>query len=337
MQNKILKFEGGAAIVSAASVVGKYEYEGPLGDCFDLHDSTDKFGMKTWEKAESEMQRLAFNTALAKAAASEREVDVLFAGDLLNQCVGSSYGLLDFDIPYFGLYGACSTAAEGLMLAAMMTSAGYFTTAAAVTSSHYCSAERQYRTPLEYGAQRSPTAQWTVTGSGAFLVRRSGRVRITEALPGIVVEKGINDASNMGAAMAPAAADTLLRYFRYSDYKPEEFDLIVTGDLGFEGGSILCELLLAEGLDIRSRYNDCGMMIYDRKKQDMHSGGSGCGCSAVVLASHLYPRLERGELRQILLLGTGAMMSPASIQQGQAIPAVAHLLRIGNEAYVERG
>lgn len=334
MQNKILKFEGGAAIVSAASVVGKYEHEGPLGDCFDLHDSTDKFGMKTWEMAESEMQRLAFNVALAKASASEREVDALFAGDLLNQCVGSSYGLLDFDIPYFGLYGACSTAAEGLMLAAMMTSAGYFTTAAAVTSSHYCSAERQYRTPLEYGAQRSPTAQWTVTGSGAFLVRRTGRVRIAEALPGIVVEKGINDASNMGAAMAPATADTLLRYFRYSDRSPDDFDLIVTGDLGFEGGSILCDLLLAEGLDIRSRYNDCGMMIYDRHRQDMHSGGSGCGCSAVVLASYLYPRLEQGELRQLLFLGTGAMMSPASIQQGQAIPAVAHLLRIGNEKYM---
>lgn len=337
MQNKIIRFDGGAAIISAASVVGKYEHEGPLGDAFDLHDSTEKFGMKTWEKAESEMQRLSFNTALAKVSASEREVDVLFAGDLLNQCVGSSYGLLDFDIPYFGLYGACSTAAEGLMLAAMMTSAGYFRTAAAVTSSHYCSAERQYRTPLEYGAQRSPTAQWTVTGAGAFLVRREGTVRVTEALPGIVVEKGINDATNMGAAMAPAAADTILRYFKYSDHRSEEFDLIVTGDLGFEGGSILCELLLSEGLDIRARYNDCGMMIYDRKKQDMHAGGSGCGCSAVVLASHLFPRLCRGDLRRILFVGTGAMMSPASIQQGESIPAVAHLLQICHEKYASGG
>ena len=334
MQSKILRFEGGAAIVSAASVVGKYEHEGPLGDCFDLHDSTDKFGMKTWEKAESEMQRLAFNTALAKLCASEREIDALFAGDLLNQCVGSSYGLLDFDIPYFGLYGACSTAAEGLMLSAMMTSAGYFSTCAAVTSSHYCSAERQYRTPLEYGAQRSPTAQWTVTGAGAFIVRKEGKVRISDALPGIVVEKGINDASNMGAAMAPAAADTIYKYFKYGDRHPEDFDLIVTGDLGWEGGSILCELLLAEGLDIRSRYNDCGMMIYDRRGQDMHAGGSGCGCSAVVLASHLIPRLERGDLRSILLIGTGAMMSPASVQQGESIPAVAHLLRICNEKYI---
>ncbi|MBQ9086652.1 MAG: stage V sporulation protein AD [Clostridia bacterium] len=334
MANRIIKLS--AAIVAAASAVGKYEYEGPLGDTFDLHDSTDKFGMKTWEKAESEMQRLAFNTALAKASVSEREVEALFAGDLLNQCVGSSYGLLDFDIPYFGLYGACSTAAESLMLAAMTCGAGYVSSCAAVTSSHYCAAERQYRTPIEYGAQRSPTAQWTVTGAGAFLVGRDGRVRLTEALPGIVVEKGINDASNMGAAMAPAAADTLLRYFRQSDTSPEEFDLIVTGDLGFEGGSILCELLLAEGLDIRSRYNDCGMMIYDRERQDMHAGGSGCGCSAVVLASHLLPRLERGELRQILFVGTGAMMSPSSIQQGLAIPGIAHLLRLEREKEMMR-
>lgn len=330
MQNRILKFDGGAAIVSAASVVGRREYEGPLGDCFDLHDSTDKFGMKTWEKAESEMQRLAFNVMLAKASASERDVDALFAGDLLNQCVGSSYGLLDFDIPYFGLYGACSTAVEGLMMCAMMTSAGYFGTCSAVTSSHYCSAERQYRTPLEYGAQRTPTAQWTVTGAGAFLVEREGKILIREALPGIVVEKGIKDASNMGAAMAPAAADTLLRYFRYSDRKPEDFDMIVTGDLGKEGGEILCELLLAENLDIRSRYYDCGTMIYDLERQDMHAGGSGCGCSAVVLASRLCPRLEKGEIRSLLMIGTGAMMSPSSIQQGQSIPAVAHLIHLCN-------
>ncbi|MBR2353376.1 MAG: stage V sporulation protein AD [Clostridia bacterium] len=331
MQNRILRFSGGAAIVAAASVVGKREFEGPLGDCFDLHDSTDKFGMKSWERAESEMQRLAFNTALAKASARERDVDALFAGDLLNQCVGSSYGLLDFDIPYFGLYGACSTAAEGLMLAAMTVSGGFFSTAAAVTSSHYCSAERQYRTPLEYGSQRTPTAQWTVTGAGAFLVCREGRVRIREALPGIVVEKGIKDAANMGAAMAPAAADTLLRYFRFGNHSPEDVDRIITGDLGSEGGSILCELLEREGISLRNRYNDCGMMIYHAKKQDMHAGGSGCGCSAVVLASHLLPRLERGEWKNILFVGTGAMMSPSSIQQGEAIPAIAHLLYLSSD------
>ena len=331
MKNRILKFKGGAYIAATASAVGKCESEGPLGECFDIRDVTDKFGMKTWEMAESEMQRLVFNTALAKLSASERDVGALFAGDLLNQCVGSSYGLLDFDIPYFGLYGACSTAAEGLMLGAMCISAGYFETCAAVTSSHFCSAERQYRTPIEYGAQRSPTAQWTVTGAGAFMLRREGRVRIAEALPGIVVEKGINDAANMGAAMAPAAADTVLRYFEMGGYSPHDFDMIITGDLGKEGGEILCELLCADGLDISREYNDCGLMIYDLKGQDKHSGGSGCGCSAVVLASHLYPKLMTGELGDILIIGTGAMMSPSSIQQGQAIPAVAHLLRICRE------
>ena len=248
MQRRILKFDN-AAIVSSASVVGKDEREGPLGEYFDICDPTDKFGMNTWELAESEMQRLAFNTALAKLSRDERDVDALFAGDLLNQCVSSAYGLLDFDIPYFGLYGACSTAIESIILASSMVNAGYFGTAAAVTSSHYCSAERQYRTPIEYGAQRAPTAQWTVTGAGAFMVCREGRVRVCEALAGIVVEMGISDASNMGAAMAPAAADTLRRYFSESRRSPEDFDMIVTGDLGREGGDILCELLLSEGID----------------------------------------------------------------------------------------
>ncbi len=337
MPNKIIQFGTGAAIAAAASAVGRREHEGPLGELFDLHDPTDKFGMKTWERAESEMQRLAFNTALAKASASERDVELLLAGDLLNQCTGSAYGLLDFDIPYLGLYGACSTAAEGLMLGAMLTAAGYVSACAAVTSSHYCSAERQYRTPLEYGAQRTPTAQWTVTGAGAFLIRRRGPVILREALPGIVIEKGIRDAANMGAAMAPAAADTLIRYFRESGKSPSDFDGIFTGDLGFEGGDLLCELLLAEGLDIRDVYDDCGRMIYYRKKQDMHSGGSGCGCSAVVLASDLYPRLSRGELSDVLFLGTGAMMSPASLQQGEAIPGIAHLIRLSAATVTKEG
>ena len=334
MRSRILRFNG-AAILDAASVVGKEEYEGPLGEYFDLHDSTDKFGMKTWELAESEMQRLAFNTALSKLSICERSVDALFAGDLLNQCVSSSYGLLDFDIPYFGLYGACSTAVEGIMLSAATVNAGYFELAAAVTSSHYCAAERQYRSPIEYGAQRSPTAQWTVTGAGAFMIGKEGPVRVSEAMPGIVIEKGISDASNMGAAMAPAAANTLIRYFTESGQSPERFDMIVTGDLGKEGGDILCELLASEGLDIKKIYRDCGVMIYDREKQDKHAGGSGCGCSAIVLASYLFPRLKRGELKDILVIGTGAMMSPSSIQQGQAIPAVAHLIRLTANSSLE--
>ena len=328
MQDRIIKFSKGISFISSASAVGKCEWEGPIGDCFDMHDKSDRFGMKTWEKAESEMQRLSLNMAMSKVGMSERDIDLMFAGDLLNQCVGSSYGLLDFDIPYFGLYGACSTAVEGIMLSAMMVSAGYFERCAAVTSSHNSSAERQYRTPIEYGGQRPPTAQWTVTGSGAFLIGRGEGVSICEALPGIVVDKGVNDANNMGAAMAPAAVSTLTRYFKISKKSVSDFDLILTGDLGFEGGSVFCELMEISGYKIDKKYNDCGMIIYDRNRQDMHSGGSGCGCSAVVLASYILPKIERGELSDVIVMGTGAMMSPASIQQGQSIPAIAHLIRL---------
>ncbi len=321
-----------ARILSAASAVGKKESNGPLGDLFDLRDETNRFGTKTWEGAESEMQRMALNTALGKASLRDTDIGALFAGDLLNQCVGSAYGLLSFDIPYFGLYGACSTCAEGLLLASALVSCGIFDHCAAVTSSHYCSAERQYRTPVEYGAQRPPTAQWTVTGSGAFVLSeaRTGETGavIVRGMPGKAMEHGINDANNMGAAMAPSAEDTLVRYFQATDTDPSHYDLIVTGDLGFEGGDILCDLLRADGYPISDRYTDCGQLIYDRMRQDVHGGGSGCGCSAVVLASYLLPRIERGELSRILFLSTGAMMSPDSIKQGNNIPAVAHLLEI---------
>ena len=327
MSKRILKIQN-ATISGWASAVGRHESEGPLGSCFDFCDNTDKFGADTWEKAENAMQKKATELLMQKKDLAVSDVGAVFAGDLQNQCVGSSYGLLDFDIPYFGLYGACSTASEGMMLGAMCVSAGYFDRALAVTSSHYLAAERQYRTPIEYGAQRSPTAQWTVTGAGAFCIDKNGNAAITEAVAGIVVEKGINDASNMGAAMAPAAADTLLAYFSESGRLPSDFDAIVTGDLGYEGGTILCELLLSEGLDIREQYTDCGILIYDRKRQDMHAGGSGCGCSAVVMAGHFLNRVSSGNMKNMLFLGTGAMMSPSSIQQGMAIPAVAHLIRI---------
>ncbi len=317
-------------IVSAASVVGKLEKEGPLGDCFDLHSQNDRFSQKTWEKAESEMQRLALNTALAKGELREEDIDAIFAGDLLNQCVGAAYGLKDFSVPYFGLYGACSTAAEGLILSSLLVSGGSVRRAAAVASSHNCTAERQYRSPIEYGGQRAPTAQWTVTGAGAFVVgsAEESKVLIRGVSPGMVLEKGIKDSANMGAAMAPAAADTLLRFFADTGSTPQDFDLIATGDLGYEGGSILCELMRMEGVDIAPVYNDCGMMIYSRETQDTHAGGSGCGCSAAVLASYLLPKLIRGEIRRMLVLGTGAMMSPQSVQQGEYIPAVAHLVML---------
>lgn len=328
MQDRIIKFGGGVGFSASASAVGKCESQGPIGDCFDIHDNTDRFGKSTWEKAESEMQRLALGTALSKQKLAEDDIDALFAGDLLNQCVGSSYGLVDFDIPYFGLYGACSTAIEGIILAATLCSTDQVKRCAVVTSSHNSAAERQYRSPIEYGGQRPPTAQWTVTGSGAFIIEHNTDIEIVEAMPGIVVDKGISDANNMGAAMAPAAISTLTRYFKASNTTPDDFDLILTGDLGWEGGSILCELMQVEGYDIRKKYNDGGMLIYDREAQDMHAGGSGCGCSAVVLASYILPKLARGELSDILVIGTGAMMSPSSVLQGESIPAVAHLVRI---------
>lgn len=324
-----------ATILSCGTAVGGKEKEGPLGEGFDLCDPDGRFGQKTWEGAESEMQRLALNVALKKGACKESDIGVLFAGDLLNQCVGSSYGLLSFNIPYLGLYGACSTCAEGLLLSSVLVSYGVYPRCAAVTSSHFCSAERQYRTPLEYGSQRAPTAQWTVTGAGAFLVGDAKinhvgalSAKITRALPGIVCECGIHDAANMGAAMAPAAADTLLRFFKESCTRPADYDAILTGDLGFEGGDILLDLMRAEGVDMTEQYADCGCLIYERKKQDVHGGGSGCGCSAVVLGGYLLPRICSGEWKRILFLSTGAMMSPDSLKQGQGIPAVAHLLEL---------
>ena len=326
MEQGIIKLN--TSIIESASVVGGREHEGPLGSFFDVHDPQDSFGMDTWEKAESEMQRMALNGALAKGELREQNLDAIFAGDLLNQCTSSAYGLLDFDVPYFGLYGACSTAAEGLLLAGTMVTNGVFDLCATVASSHNCTAERQYRTPLEYGGQRTPTAQWTVTGAGAFLVGKPNdqMVRLTAALPGIAVEKGITDTNNMGAAMAPAAADTLLRFLRESQTAPDEYDVIVTGDLGYEGGDILCELMKIEGYDISGRYQDCGQIIFTRQTQDTHAGGSGCGCSAVVMASYFLPKLLKGEIRKMIFMGTGAMMSPSSIQQGLAIPGIAHLL-----------
>ena len=331
MKNQILKTN--AKILCGASIVGHKEHDGPIGQCFDLYDKTDRFGQKTWEKSESEMQKRALTLALSKMNLTETDIDVMFAGDLLNQCIGSAYGLLDFDIPYFGLYGACSTAVEGLMLASLCISGGFFKKCATVSSSHFCSAEQQYRTPLEYGGQRSPTAQWTVTGSGAFIVgtEEDMGVSITEAMPGIVVEKGINDAANMGAAMAPAALDTLLRYFEQSNTMPQDYDAIFTGDLGLEGSKILKELMFIEGYDLNDIYYDCGNIIFDKETQDVHSGGSGCGCSAVVLASYILPKLRSGEFKKVLLIGTGAMMSPSSLKQGLSIPAIAHLIKLESE------
>lgn len=323
-----------ASLLAGASVVGYKEYEGPLGDRFDFYNDRkndgDYFGQKSYEAAESEMQRMALGAVLDKTTLTQEQLDVMFAGDLQNQCTGAAYGLLSYPVPYFGLYGACSTMAEGLLLGAMTVSGGFARHCATVASSHNCSAERQYRTPLNYGGQRTPTAQWTVTGAAAFVVSepRTDRVRIVRGAVGITRDLGINDTNNMGAAMAPAAADTLCRFFRATDTQPSDYDVIVTGDLGTEGGAILCDLMRLERYELAPVYDDCGMRIYNNEAQDTHAGGSGCGCSAVVLAAHFLPLLQSGSIRRMLILGTGAMMSPDRIKQGENIPGIAHLLEL---------
>ena len=319
-------------ILSSAAVGTTKEKEGPLGEFFDITSDDVKFGAKTFEAGESEMQRLALNTALKKARLHQKELNALLAGDLLNQCVSSTYGLIEFDLPFIGLFGACSTMTESLALGSVLIDSGHFSKLAAVTSSHFCSAERQFRFPLEYGGQRAPTAQWTVTGAGAAILgdlsADAGRPQITEVLFGKMIDKGIKDVSNMGAAMAPAAADTIIKYFRETGANPSDFNIIATGDLGAEGKRITENLLLAEGLDIREKYNDCGLMIYDCETQDVHSGGSGCGCSASVLCGYLMRKFELSEYKNILLISTGALMSTGSVMQGNSIPGIAHLVHI---------
>ncbi|MCL2213362.1 MAG: stage V sporulation protein AD [Oscillospiraceae bacterium] len=312
-----------------ASVGGKWEKEGPLGSMIDFSDESDKFGQPTWEKSESKMQNTALKLALMKEKIQPSDIGAVFAGDLLNQCTSSTYGLLDFDLPYFGLYGACSTCAEGLMLAAMTTSAGYYSRAAVVSSSHFCPAERQFRTPLEHGAQRAPTSQRTVTGAGAFIIDANcGTTRITQVMAGKIVDSGISDVNNMGAAMAPAAIASMSEYFTASGTKPADFDLILTGDLAREGSEIFCEFMNKRGFDMAGVHKDGGKIIFDENKQDVQAGGSGCGCCAVVLAADILPRLVSGELKNVLFMATGALMSPTSIQQGENILGIAHIVRL---------
>lgn len=334
---QLIRIQNPPTIRASAAVVGKKEFEGPLGADFDLHADDDRFGMDTWEKAESEMQRLAFGLLLKKSRLKEEDVDAIFAGDLLNQCTGSSFGLLDFRIPYFGLYGACSTMAESLMLCALTVGSSIFNCAAAVCSSHFCSAERQFRFPIEYGGQRTPTSQWTVTGAGAMLLSNDGYgPYVTEVMPGVSVHKGITDANNMGAAMAPAAVDTLSRYFSCSGAVPEDFDAILTGDLGEVGHEITADMLYALGFNIKQVYNDCGLMIYSAKEQDVHAGGSGCGCSGAVMCGPVMKRFRSGIYKNVLFVGTGALMSPGSVQQGMPIAGIAHLVRISAQLPLDK-
>lgn len=324
-------FEEMPSIVGFASVAGKFESQGPLGKAFDkiIYDSYD--GLDTYEQAESRFQSEAVTEALTKAKIKAEEVDCIFAGDLLNQCVGSSYGLIDFGIPYLGQYGACSTMAQGLIMASVFVESGAAKTAMCVTSSHFCSAERQYRFPLEYGGVRTPTAQWTVTGSGSCVLKNAKKGPcIARATVGRIVDLGVKDANNMGAAMAPAAAQTLKNYFDDTGTSPHDYDLILTGDLGEVGSKSLYDLLLLEDIDIRNRHNDCGLMIFDRNKQDVHAGGSGCGCAASVFCSKILSDLSSGIYNNILFMATGALMSPTTCGQGATIPSIAHLVNVKN-------
>ena len=322
-------FENKPRIISYGSVVGKKEHEGPLSNEFDSYTTDSFFGEKSFEKAESRLQKTAVQTALDKAGLTPDDIDNIFAGDLLNQCIGSSFGLRSFGIPFIGLYGACSTMALSAGLAAVFIDSGAAKKTISVTSSHFCSAERQYRFPLNYGSQRTPTAQWTVTGSGALILGKDGGdIYISSVTFGEIEDLNIKDANNMGAAMAPAAAGTLLNFFKDTKTKPEDYDIIFTGDLGYVGTNLLYELLERESIDIRCRHSDCGTLIFDREKQDVHAGGSGCGCSASVLCSYIMHRLEKGDFGNILFMSTGALMSPTSSFQGESIPGIAHLLNI---------
>ena len=320
------------AILAYASVAGKKEAQGPLRTSFDLTSDDTSFGQKTWEKAETQMQKQALRIALNKAKLEESALDAAFLGDLLNQCIGSTFSLRNSEVPAFGLYGACSTMAESLLLAGMAVSGGFCRRALAMTSSHFASSERQYRFPLGYGGQRTPTAQWTVTGAGAVILGVEGAGPfLRNATIGTIVDAGIKDANNMGAAMAPAAFETLRAHFDDLHRAPEEYDLIVTGDLGKLGSELVRELFSREGVRLKERYQDCGVLIFDTEKQDVHCGGSGCGCSASVLCGYLLNKLRSGEIKNLLFCGTGALLSPLSTQQGESIPAVCHAVAISTE------
>ena len=312
-----------------ASVVGKKESEGPLQDYFDITAKDAYFGQKTWEQGEKQMQKIALNTLAQKANMNLSDFSLVFSGDLLNQCIGSSFTLRNMGIPHLGLYGACSTMAESLLLASMAVGGGFRENAVAMTSSHFASSERQYRFPLNYGGQRPPTAQWTVTGSGAALVSRKGTgPRITGCTIGTVTDLGIQDANNMGPAMAPAARATIAAHFNDFSVDADYYDLIVTGDLGQLGKDVLITLCSQSGIPIGGKLTDCGTLIFDPLKQDVHCGGSGCGCSAVTLCGYLLNKLNTGKLKRILFCATGALLSPTSTQQGLPIPGVCHAVVI---------
>lgn len=326
-----LSYENPPRIIGAASIVGTKEGEGPLGHLFDRVEPDPKFGKNTWEEAESELQLQTAQKAMEKAGMNEEQIRYLFAGDLLAQGIATSYGLMELQIPLFGLYGACSTCGESLSLASMAVNAGYADCAMAVTSSHFASAEKEFRFPLEYAGQRPLSTTWTVTGSGAFVLAaaesaaaKSSNVCIAGITTGKVVDYGVKDSMHMGAAMAPAAADLIYQHLNDFGRSAEDYDRIITGDLGSIGQTILKDLMLERGIDLSGVHDDCGILIFDDETQDTHAGGSGCGCAAATLAAYILPKIKSGEWKRVLLVPTGALLSKVSFNEGQSIPGIAH-------------
>ena len=328
MGSASIKLSSDVFIKNSASIVGKKEGEGPLGLLFDMAGEDDLFGCNTWEEAESSLQKDAVYTALDKAKCKPEDISYMFAGDLLGQTMATSFGVSGFEIPLFGLYGACSTCGEALSLGAMTIAGGYADNVVCVTSSHFCSAEKEFRFPLEYGNQRPLSASWTVTGSGAFVLSNNkengARAKITGMTIGKIVDFGIKDSMNMGACMAPAAASTLEQHFKDFDVKPTDYDKIITGDLGYVGQTVLIDLLREKGYDIADVHMDCGIEIYDANTQDTHAGGSGCGCSAATLSAFILKQLEEKNWKKVLFMPTGALLSKTSFNEGKSVPGIAH-------------
>lgn len=327
-----IQFDTPPTIVETASIVGPKEAEGPMAGYFDQCLEDEFWGEKTWEKAESKIIKETVNMAITKSGIPASSIDFCFAGDLLNQCISSSFGLRELNIPFFGIFGACSTFVEGMCLASVFLESGAASHVLCSTSSHFCSAEKQFRFPLELGNQRPPTAQWTVTGSGAAVLSTEGNGPfITHITPGKIVDMGIKDANNMGAAMAPAAFDTLITHFQDTGRKPSYYDAIITGDLGHIGKGILQDLCKTKGYNINANYDDCGVLIFDKSKQDTHSGGSGCACIGTVFSGYFFKQLREKKINKILLMATGALTNATTSQQGESIPGIAHAIAIENE------
>ena len=325
-----IKLDNPPTITDVASIVGPKEGQGPLAKYFDQCLEDEFWGEKTWEKAESKIIKETVNTVISKSGVAANEIDCMFAGDLLNQCISSSFGLRELSIPLFGVFGACSTFVESMCLGAIAIE-GFANNVLCATSSHFCSAEKQFRFPLELGNQRPPTSQWTVTGSGAAILSKDGQgPYITHITPGKIVDMGIKDANNMGAAMAPAFNDTLIAHFLDTGRNPSYYDAIISGDLGHIGKEIAIDLAKSQGYNIKSNYNDCGVLIFDKNKQDTHSGGSGCACIGTVFSGYFFKLLKDKKLNRILLIATGALTNATTSQQGESIPGIAHAVSIEN-------